>query len=98
PAADVHFMRPVVQGFARTPAAEPVPVIRLIVIVILGARRRALPQIPVELLGYGRWLAGADGLARVRVPALGHVGRADEPVVNLVHDLDGVRRRALLRT
>ena len=97
PAAYIHFMRAVVQRFAGAPDAEPVPVVGLHIVLIRLAWRRALPQIPVERSGNGDNFAVSDGFARVVVPALREVGAANQPVVDLVDDLNGVRRRALLR-
>ena len=56
----------------------------------------ALAEIPVEGGGDRRGLADADGLAGVGVPGVGRVGAADEAVVDLADDLDGVGRGALL--
>ena len=51
PAADVDFMRAVVERFAGAPDPEPVPVIGLDVVLVGLARRGALPEIPIELGG-----------------------------------------------
>ncbi len=96
PAADIHFMGAVVERFAGAPDAEPVPVVGLDVVLVGLARRRALPQIPVERGRHGNRLAVADGFPRIVIPALGEVGAADQARVDLVDDLDGVRGRALL--
>ena len=77
PAAHVYFVGAVVEGFARAPHAEPVPVVRLYVIGVILARRWALPQIPIQRRRNLRFLAYANGLARVSVPGFCEIGAAD---------------------
>ncbi len=96
PAAYVHFVGAVVEGFAGAVAAEPMPVIWMDIVDVLVARGRALPEIPVEILGDGRGLSGAHGKAGVGVPGLGHIGLADVAVVDLLDHFDGVVGGALL--
>src|SRR4029077_999001 len=77
--------------------SEPVPVVRLYIVGIGAARRRALPQVPIKLRWNGRFFAGSNRLPHIAVPGLGKVRPANNPLVNLVDDLYSVRRRALLR-
>ena len=60
------------------------------VVLVLAARRRPLPQIPVERSRHRHDLADAHRLARVRVPGLGEVGPADSPSWICCDHLDGV--------
>ena len=96
PAADIDLVGAVIEGLTGAVAAEPVPVVGLDVVDVLGARGGALPEIPVEGGGDGDGLAGAHGEALVHVPGFGIVGVADEAVVDLLDHFDGVVRRALL--
>ena len=66
-------------------------------IVLVGATRsRALPQFPIKLRRDRNLFTDANRLAHVGVPRLRHVRPADDAVVNLCNDLDGVGRGALL--
>ena len=96
PAANVHLMRAIVQGLARAVKPQPMPVIRMDIVLVRPARRWSLPQIPVQLRRNGHYLADAHRLSHVVVPGFGKVGPADQAVVNLLDNLDGVRRGALL--
>ena len=91
PAANIHFMGAVVQSFTGAPDLEPVPVIGLHVVFVGLARRGALPQVPIEVGGHGRFLADADGFADVAVPGFGIIGPADKTTADFVDNLDGVR-------
>jgi hypothetical protein len=96
PAADVDLVGAVVEGLAGAVATEPVPVVGLDVVDILVAWGGALPEIPVEGGWNGGGFAGAHGEALVHIPGLGVVRLADEAVVDLLDDLDGVVGGALL--
>src|ERR1700735_3812003 len=89
-------MGAIVERLTRTPNPEPVPVVRLYVVFIWLTRSRPLPQIPVQLRRHRRLFPRPNRLPHVAVPGLGEVGPANEAVVNLVDNFDGVRRRALL--
>src|SRR5207302_10853837 len=67
------------------------------VVPVGTARRRTLPQVPIQLYRYRRFFARANGLPHVAVPRFREVGPADYAAVNLFDDLYAVRRRALLR-
>src|SRR6266853_1093061 len=90
-------MRAVVADLARAPAAEPMPVVVDHVVVVGRVRCRTLPQLVVEVAGDRGSLAAPDRAARVGVPGAGLIGLADEPLAHRLQDLDGARRRALLR-
>src|SRR5580698_1573299 len=90
-------MGTVVERLASAPGLEPVPVIRLHIVLVGLAWRRPLPKIPIERCRDRRFLAHPDGLADVAVPGLCVIGAADEAIADFVDDLDGMRRRALLR-
>src|SRR5580704_2399044 len=61
------------------------------------ARRRTLPQVPIQLRWRGRFFAGANRLPHIAVPGFREVGPAYNAAVNLFDDLYAVWRRALLR-
>src|SRR5260370_24413724 len=90
-------MRAVVQGLTCAVDLEPMPVIRLNIVFVHAPRRRALPEIPVKLLRYWRFLANSDGFSHVAIPGFGVIGPADQAIVYLIDDLDRMCRRALLR-
>ena len=90
PAADIDFVRAIVQRFAGAIDSEPVPVIRMHIVFIRTARRRALPQIPIKLRRHGRFFAGANRLPHIAVPGFREVRPADDAGVNFFDDLDGV--------
>jgi len=96
PAANVHLVRAVVQGFAGAVAAQPVPVIGMDIGPVFTARRGTLPKIPIEFGRRGAGLAVMRGAAGVGIPRFGHVGVADEAVVNLLDHIPCVLRGALL--
>ena len=83
-------MRTVVQRFAGAPDAEPVPVVRLHIVLVGLARCWSLPQVPIQGGRHGSGFSDADRLARVVVPALRVISPPDDAGVNLVNDLDGV--------
>ena len=89
-------MRAIVQRFACAPNPEPVPVIRLHIIFVRHARRRPLPQIPIELRRHRHFFPNTNRLAYVHIPGLCKVSPADRAAMNLVDNLNGVRRRPLL--
>ena len=91
-------MRSIIERFASPIASKPVPVVGMHVVPIGTARRRALPQLPIQLGRYRRLFARADGLPHIAVPRFREVGPADYAPVNLFDDLYAVWRRALLRT
>ena len=97
PAGDVELVGPVVADLARPPALEPVPVVVDDVVAIGGARRRALPQLVVEVRGDGHTFAATDRLASIRIPGLGEVGATDDAVPDRLHGLDAARSGAPLR-
>jgi hypothetical protein len=70
PAAYINFMGAIIQSFAGAVGSEPVPVIRLNVILIWSTRRRPLPEIPIKLLRNGYFLPNADRLSYIAVPSL----------------------------
>src|ERR1035437_1928291 len=73
------------------------PVIRMNIIPIWPPWGRSLPEIPIELRRYGRFLAYADRLSYIAIPAFGEVDPADQPAVYLGDGLDGAQARSLLR-
>ncbi len=89
-------MAAVVERLAGAPVPEPVPVVRVDVVLVRLARCGALPEFPVELGGNRHHLADADALARVAVPGLAEIRPADQPFLDLRHGLDRVGRRSLL--
>ena len=90
-------MRAVVERFAGTVDFEPVPVVRMHIVFVRAARRGPLPQVPIELRRHRHFFADADRLAHIAVPGFCVVRTANKAGVNFIDDLDGVRRRALLR-
>src|SRR5882724_3238706 len=96
PAADIHLMCAVVKRFSSAIDSEPVPVVGLHIIRIGAARHRALPQVPIKLLGNGSFFASANRFPHIAVPGFGKVRPTDNTLIHFFDYLYGVRRRALL--
>src|SRR5438552_15329836 len=93
PAAHVDLVRTVVGDLARAPAPEPMPGVVDHVVVVGRVRRRALPQLVVEVSGHRRGLTPPDGAPRVGIPGAGLVRLPDESLANRLDDLHGARGR-----
>src|SRR5438445_1770921 len=97
PAGDVDLVGAVVADLARAPAPEPVPVVMDDVVAVRRVRRRALPQLVVQVGGDGRHLPAADRGAGVGIPGAREIGLPDGALLDRLHDVDRARRGALLR-
>src|SRR5882762_2192615 len=76
PAADIDFVRAVVQGFAGAVISEPVPVIRMNVVFVGLAWGWTLPEFPIQVCRDGDFFAGTDRFSYVAVPGFGEVRTA----------------------
>src|ERR1700676_4350287 len=90
PAAYIDFMRAIIERFARAINSEPVPVIRMHIVLIGTPWNRSLPQVPIQLRRHRHFFAYANRLPRIDVPGFREVCPPDNTVVNFLHDLDGV--------
>src|SRR4030095_5976699 len=91
PSAYLHLVRSVIERFAGSIVSEPVPVIRLDVVLIRTARRWTLPQIPVQLFRYRHFFAGSDGLPHIAVPRFREIRSSNRATMNFVNNFDCVR-------
>ena len=89
-------MRSIVADLAGSPVGEPVPVVVDDVVAIRSARRRALPQLVVEIRGHRDHFALPYSRSRIGVPGAREIRRADQTFTNQLQDLDEVRTRASL--
>jgi len=96
PARDIHIVRGVVAALAGAPVMKPVPRIMHNIVLIRAARRRALPQIPIQPLRRSNLVAFADRPALRRIPAARKTRRADQAAVNLFDHLLVHRGRTAL--
>src|SRR4029077_10234784 len=90
PTADIDLVRSIIERFASPISSEPVPIIRVHIILVGLAWRRTLPQVPVELRRYGHFFAGANRLPDIAVPGFREIGPADNAFANLLDDLYGM--------
>src|SRR5712664_3163077 len=77
PAADIYFMRAVVERFARAVKPAPMPVVMNEIVYVWTARSRTLPEIIIQPRGNRRWFAVADGQTMIRIPAFPKISFAD---------------------
>src|SRR5882724_9344798 len=73
PAADIYFMRAVVERFARAVKPAPMPVVVDEIVNEWTARSRTLPEFIIQPLGNRRWFAMADGLTIICIPTFAKI-------------------------
>src|SRR2546421_6308761 len=77
PAADIYFMRAVVERFAGAVNPAPMPVVMNEIVNEWTARSWTLPEIIIQPFGNRRWFAVADGRTTIRIPTFAKISFAD---------------------